>query len=218
MKLIKKNTGKNNIIDVGNNCHFNDKSLIKILGNDCKIKIDDKCVLNNINITMKGNNIELILGNSVEMTSTIVSMFQNCKLSIGTLTTLGDGEITIAEETSIMIGEDCMFAHNFEIRTSDMHPIYSLSSGDGINYGKDIHIGNHVWAGKFISIMKGVSIKDNTVIGMNTHIHKSIGERNVVVVGNPAKIVKKDIIWGRKMFNKTMYDDVRLEKYYRGEK
>jgi hypothetical protein len=35
----------------------------------------------------------------------------------------------------------------------------------------------------------------------------------VLVSGNPAKIIKRDVVWGRKMFNKTAMDDPRLTKY-----
>lgn len=208
-----KNQGENNFINLPKSCsHKNSK--ITIIGNNNSVVFGENCVLNSINFRLKGNNIHLKVGDNVEMTGVIASLFMNTSMSIGDYSTLGNGEITIAEENSIRIGKDCMFAHGFELRTSDMHPIYSLETGERENFGTDINIGNHIWLGRDVVILKGVSLADNIVVGIRSVVTKSFLEPNAVLVGIPAKLLNTGIIWGRKMFHETMFDDPTLKEYY----
>lgn len=51
-------------------------------------------------------------------------------------------------------------------------------------------IGNNVWIGDKVVITKGVNIGNNVIIGAGSVITKNI-ESNVIVAGNPLKILKK---------------------------
>lgn len=208
-----KNQGNNNFIKLPNTCSSKN-SIVTIIGNDNNVIFGENCILNNINFRLKGNNIRLTVGDNVEMTGVIASLFMNTSLSINDNSTLGNGEITIAEENNITIGKDCMFAHGFELRTSDMHPIYSLTTGNRVNVGNDINIGNHIWLGRDVVILKGVSLGDNIMVGIRSVVTKSFLEPNSVLAGIPAKILNTNVIWGRKMYYKTMFDDPTLEEYY----
>lgn len=55
---------------------------------------------------------------------------------------------------------------------------------------KPVNIGNNVWIGEFVSVLPGVSIGDNAIIGSNSVVTKSIPP-NCIAVGNPAKVIKK---------------------------
>ena len=57
------------------------------------------------------------------------------------------------------------------------------------HYKAPIIIGNDVWIGAQVTILKGVKIGDGAVIGAASVVTKDVPE-NAVVVGNPAKIVK----------------------------
>lgn len=54
----------------------------------------------------------------------------------------------------------------------------------------DVIIEDNVWIGEMVSILPGVTIGKNSIIGSNSVVTKSIPE-NCIAVGNPAKIVKK---------------------------
>ena len=109
-----------------------------------------------------------------------------------------DQEVSLVccEGTSILIGDDCMFAKGVRVRTSDQHPIYD-ANGERINYPHNVIIGTHVWIGATSLIMKGVEIGDGTVIGINSMVTKRLPE-NVVAVGQPCRIIKNNIHWERK--------------------
>lgn len=208
-----ENHGENNQVALPVSCMVKNSKVV-ILGNNNTIMFGECCKINSCNIRLKGNNIHLYIGNNVELTGLICSMFVNTSLSIGDSSTLGKGEITIAEENTLEIGKDCMFAHGFEIRTSDMHPIYSLGDGKIINSGKDIKIGNHIWLGRDVVILKGVHLADNIVVGIRSVVTKSFLVPNSILAGLPAKVVGSDIVWGRKMYYRTMFDDPSLKEYY----
>ncbi len=53
-----------------------------------------------------------------------------------------------------------------------------------------IKIGNNVWIGDKCTVLKGVTIGDNVVVGAHTLVHKNVPS-GVVIGGNPFKILKK---------------------------
>lgn len=55
---------------------------------------------------------------------------------------------------------------------------------------KPVNIGNNVWIGELVSVLPGVTIGDNSIIGANSVVTKSI-PANCIAVGNPARIIKK---------------------------
>lgn len=53
-----------------------------------------------------------------------------------------------------------------------------------------ITIGNNVWVANHCTIVRGVNIGNNVVVGANTLVHKDVPD-NVLIMGVPYKIVKK---------------------------
>lgn len=53
-----------------------------------------------------------------------------------------------------------------------------------------IQIKNNIWIGDKCTILKGITIGNNVVIGANTLVHKDVPD-GVVIGGNPFKILKK---------------------------
>lgn len=60
-----------------------------------------------------------------------------------------------------------------------------------------VNIGNHVWLCQNTSILKYVNIPSNTVVAYGSVVTKSLTDENVIIAGNPAKIVKKNVNWSR---------------------
>tara|TARA_B100000900_G_C20487858_1_gene678270 strand:+ start:164 stop:655 length:492 start_codon:yes stop_codon:yes gene_type:complete len=55
---------------------------------------------------------------------------------------------------------------------------------------RPIIIGNNVWIGANVTILKGVKIGDNSIIAAGSVVVKDI-HKNCIVAGNPAKIIKE---------------------------
>lgn len=125
---------------------------------------------------------------------------------------VGTGEILLqarGQTSSIRIGNNCYFSNNIGIIAVD-----SISIGDSCQIGDlvmivdaDFHeinpatrnatsglicpvtIGNNVWLGSRVIILKGTTIGDNSVIAAGSVVTKPIPE-NVIAAGVPAKVIR----------------------------
>lgn len=96
----------------------------------------------------------------------------------------------------VSIGKDCLFSHEIVLRVSDGHTIFSTEDSSILNRPqKGITIGDHVWVGMRASILKDVTIPNNTIIGAGSLVNKSFTEENTIIAGTPAKVIKKNVNW-----------------------
>lgn len=95
---------------------------------------------------------------------------------------------------SIKIGDGSLLSNNIEIHTTDYHGIYD-SQGKRVNPDKDILIGKYVWIGLGVKILKGTEIADGCVVGAGSVLSGIYRTENVIIAGNPARIIKEQIFW-----------------------
>lgn len=177
---------------------------LRIKGDNNKIIIGENCSLKNVVISIFGNDNVVKIGNDTMFSGLIVEMgfkwhnnINNSILSIGDKTTINSSSMIMLEDNSkIEIGEDCMFASGIDLWGSDTHSIVDLD-GNLLNYGGNIKIGNHVWIGKDVKICKNAQISDNSIVGFNAVVASKFTQPNIVITGNPAKMVKENINWNR---------------------
>jgi len=86
----------------------------------------------------------------------------------------------------IYIGEGTYIGPNVGIITTN-HNIYNL---DEHQDGKDIFIGKSCWIGMNAMILPGVKLGDRTIVGAGCVVTKSFPQGNIVIVGNPARILR----------------------------
>ena len=98
-------------------------------------------------------------------------------------------DCTILDVCPVTIGVNCMLAPGVHIYTAT-HPLDPIERISGSEYGKPVTIGDNVWIGGRAIINPGVTIGDNAVIASGAVVTKDV-PNNVVVGGNPAKIIKK---------------------------
>jgi len=119
----------------------------------------------------------------------------------GATLTLGDGfDLTGASEIicqkEITFGSQCLLSWDILIMDTDFHHV--LNAEDQIiNSPKPITIGNHVWIGCRNTILKGVSVADDTIISANSTITRSITEPHCAVAGHGRHldILKSPVTW-----------------------
>ena len=97
--------------------------------------------------------------------------------------------LTILDGNKVTIGNNVFLAPNVSIYTAG-HPIDKDIRNSGLEYAKEICIGNDVWIGGNTVILPGVKIGNNVVIGAGSVVNRDI-EDNCVACGNPCKVVKK---------------------------
>ena len=105
--------------------------------------------------------------------------------------------LAACESKKISIGNDCMFSNKVQLRTSDSHSILDENT-KRINPGNDIEIGNHVWIGTEVIVLKGATIPENCIVGARSIVTSSLNASpNSMITGMPARVVKTNINWSR---------------------
>lgn len=150
-------------------------------------------------IHFTGNNARVIFEkNSVKKPHQIsIRVGEDSRVIISSgLTIEKNAALFACEGASIIIGRDCMFASNVQIRADDSHPIFDVRTGERINKSKDIVIGDHCWLGFNSVCLKGAKIGSGSVVAMNSVVTKKF-PNNVLLVGSPSRIVRTNIAWER---------------------
>lgn len=105
--------------------------------------------------------------------------------------------VHIAARKKVVIEDNVLIASKVFISDLD-HGCYSSDVVFDINiipkerelFVKPVIIHKNVWIGENVSILSGVEIGENTIIGAGSVVTKSIPS-NVIVVGNPAKVIRR---------------------------
>jgi len=109
-------------------------------------------------------------------------------VKIGTGTMLSNN-VSVISVGKISIGEYCLIGDMTQIMDCDSHELEPSKRFSGMGPIEPVHIGNNVWIGSRVLILKGVSIGDNSVIGAGSIVTRSIPP-NSLAVGIPAKVVR----------------------------
>lgn len=172
--VVNSYMGKNNKIVVSKGAHLFDCTF-HFIGDNNVVFIGENCNLNKVKFWLEDSNNQITIGNRT--------------------TTSGCCEFACIEGTEITIGEDCMFSSDIRVCTGDSHSI--LQEGKRINHSQNIDIGNHVWVGTRVDILKGSTIANDSVVGARALVSGTFVNPNSILGGIPAKIIKENISWER---------------------
>lgn len=180
MKMTKVKYGKKLLLK-GMPVIFNKKGASLVIGDNCCIK---SSFLSNLVglysktiIVTRSPDAEIIIGNNV-----------------------GISGATIYARKSIRIGDNTAIGGNCKILDNDFHPIEyedrnrlmnDPNGGDNdLVPSKPIVIGRNCFIGCNSIILKGTILGDGCVVGAGAVVSGKF-EENSVIVGNPAKVIKK---------------------------
>jgi acetyltransferase-like isoleucine patch superfamily enzyme len=102
---------------------------------------------------------------------------------------LNNNAFLCSDGAGIFIGRNTLAGINLQIVDSDFHNL-EPDKRMGFPYPvKPVHIGENVFLGSNVKILKGVTIGNNSVIANGSIVTKDIPE-NVIAGGNPAKVLR----------------------------
>lgn len=121
---------------------------------------------------------------------------QVCKIGKGF--SCSSASFWLDNTAGVIIGHDCMFAHDILFRADDGHTLLDKETGEIINRPSGpITIGDHCWIGANVLLGKNARIPANTVVGMGSLVTKAFEEEYTVLAGTPASVKKRGVTWDR---------------------
>lgn len=111
----------------------------------------------------------------------------NSNISIGNNCRINGAYIHAQER--VEIGNNCVIAAGVSIMDSNGHEVISSDRTKGRDIPQAIKVGNNVWIGLNVVVLKNTVIGDNCVVAAGSVV-KGIFPENSLIMGNPARIVK----------------------------
>lgn len=134
------------------------------------------------------------------------------------------------------INYDCIMLNNAMVKLGDnvlvgpkvsfytaMHPIDAKQREQWLVYAKPITVEDNVWIGGSATILGGVTIGKNAIVGAGAVVIKDV-EPNTIVVGNPARVLRKitaedskkyqEELAKQKDINKSEFDKMMAGQWY----
>lgn len=108
------------------------------------------------------------------------NVYSNCNLSV----VCGCG---------VTIGDDCLLGWDICIRDCDGHAV--VCDGRVSNESKQVLLGNHVWVGAHVDLLKGSIVGDGSVVGYGSCVTRPYPEANCLIGGYPARVIRRHVEW-----------------------
>lgn len=141
--------------------------------------------------------VNLTTGKGCRLEAFCIDGDNGIKLHFGKNIQLND-YVHICAMRSVRIGDNVLIASHVYI-SDNSHGCYKGSERDSSpdvppimrEYNiASVNIGNNVWIGEGVIVMPGVCIGDGAIIGAHSIVNKDV-ESNSIVVGSPARVIKK---------------------------
>jgi acetyltransferase-like isoleucine patch superfamily enzyme len=135
-----------------------------------------------------GYNSTTKFGKSISMGPGVnIIVKDNASLAIGEGTYFtSDMHLEVVKK--VEIGNDCAISWGVTIIDDNHHQLIN-EDGKVDSDSSEVEIGNHVWIGCNVTILKGTQIGNNCVVGAGS-IVKGIFPHNSLIAGNPARVIK----------------------------
>lgn len=194
--LIIKLEANNGIVKIEYPLKF-ENTLIDIEGDNGVFEIKhSKYPLRNCRFYIEYNS-QIHIGKNCQLKNRNLCMIANCAYN---------------KPAQIIIGDNVLIGTNAIIRTSDGHTLINVKTREPLNKTEDVIIDNNVWIGANCTILKGTYISKGSIVGACSLINKKFEEENIVIAGNPAKILKHNVTWDIKGYGKYRREMEREKK------
>lgn len=95
----------------------------------------------------------------------------------------------ILDGAKVTFGNNIFIAPNCTFSTAG-HPLDAQQRNQGLEYAYPITVGDNVWFGASVTVLPGVTIGSNTVIGAGSVVNRDIPS-GVIALGTPCKVLRE---------------------------
>lgn len=92
--------------------------------------------------------------------------------------------------TRLRIGAGCAVAWDCQFLDNDFHALVPRRAGSPA-----IQLGDRVWLGSGVSILRGTTIGDGCVVAAGSVVRGDFSEPNCLIGGVPARVLRRGIAW-----------------------
>jgi maltose O-acetyltransferase len=117
----------------------------------------------------------------------IESRLSSANVTIGNNVSISN-DFSIESEYSVTIQDNVVIGFNCNISDSNFHDLNPNKRDQSDPNPKAVLIKNNTFIGNNVSVLKGVTLGNNVIVGANSVVTKSFPD-NVIIAGNPAKII-----------------------------
>ncbi len=96
--------------------------------------------------------------------------------------------LVVLDEAKVTFGDYVFIGPNCSFYTA-IHPLLPQRRNQGVERAEPICVGDNVWFGGNVTVLPGVTIGSNSVIGAGSVVTHNIPD-NVVAVGNPCRVLR----------------------------
>ncbi len=194
MPLTVIDEGTNNHIDISPATLAKGQGRLTISGSNNHIRIAETNFNLGLHATL-GEGCHLEIGRHVNCINLVTYQARNAKLEIGAHVGFnGQVRLQMHEASLMRIGNGCLFADEVEMTTSDMHSIIDVETSKRVNPARDIVLGDRVWVGQRVIVLKGSQIGDGSIIGAAALV-TGILPAQCAAGGNPARVLRTGVTW-----------------------
>jgi acetyltransferase-like isoleucine patch superfamily enzyme len=167
---------------------------IELRGNGNIISIGAPARSQALNIGL-GSRSKVVIGAHCLLGQLLIHTEESAEVVIGAASAFnGLVRLLLHEAGRIALGEFCLFGSDVDVTISDMHSIVDAATGKRLNPAGDVKLGNRVWVGQRSTILKGVTIGNDVIIGAGAVVTRDV-PANCIAAGNPARVVRKGVTW-----------------------
>ena len=109
-------------------------------------------------------------------------------IAIGEATAMSNN-VSIIAMGSVRIGQHCVIGDMTQIFDCDFHEFEPARRNAGAGSIEPVCLGDNVWIGSRVMILRGVTIGDNSIIGAGSVVTRSIPPDSIAA-GVPAKVIR----------------------------
>lgn len=114
----------------------------------------------------------------------------HARIEVGDRTEFNNNLMIKSEGAGIRIGCEGLFGAHIQIFDSNFHDLDPRRRRDGEQRMAPVEIGDNVFVGMSVTILKGVTIGSDSVIGAGAVVSSSIPS-GVIAAGNPARVIRE---------------------------